>query len=191
MSKTSEAQANRAFWLSVIALVVSSVISVAALIYQIYRDRQARTSTDTRFAKVETVLRMLTAAVAPQLQKAVDDSLASALAKPDEAKEKLVFAGQVIHQLRQATQQAALVQPAALIKTSEQLTGIVSAKSDLPQTWETVGEFISYRSSVLFTGDPQQLVQIELPGLYRLLTDAHASQSGHRRHAHDCRSGTV
>ena len=156
--KASDLQTRRTFRLA----VVSVLIAASGLGYQIYRDSHPKASTEARFAKIETALRLLTGAVAPQLQKAVDDSLAAALQKPSEAKEQLKYSSQIIRQLRDSNIH---LPTAAIANTSASLSNVVSSTPDaeLPQTWATVADFISYRSSMFFSGDVTALSQSELP----------------------------
>jgi len=146
MAKWQEAHSNRNFALAIISLIATALLGFGNFGYQIYRDRSNKASSETRFGKIEATLRLLTGAVAPQLQKAVDDNLSSALAKPNEAKDKLVRAESVIHQLREST---VSLPNDAVDRTSQQLNDLVTVKSDLPETWATVGEFITYRSQVI------------------------------------------
>jgi len=143
---TREQDARRSFRLSVIAIIVSGAIGVGNLLYQMYRDRSNRTSAEVRFGKIETSLRLLTGTVAPQLQKAVDDSLKGALSGDQgKAKSELEFARTAIKQLREAN----VSQPSAAFEaTSQHVENLVKAKADIPETWATAAEFISYRSAL-------------------------------------------
>ena len=128
-----------------ISLIVSLVVGLGNVGVQVWKLYRPDTTAETRFAKIETTLRLLTATVAPQLSKAVDDSLAAALADPREAKDKLAYAGTVIRQLRQAS---IALPNEAVAKTGAQLNNLALADSSIPQTWATAGDFITYRSQL-------------------------------------------
>jgi hypothetical protein len=143
MGKEQDAHNRRTFWLSFVALVASVSLGLGNLEYQIHRDNSNRRSTEKRFSNIETVLRLLTAATAPQMQKAVDDSLQTALAEPSKAKESIEYAGAIIRQFRNAN---VSIPESDLTKTGSQLATLLGARGNLPQAWNTAGEFISYRS---------------------------------------------
>jgi hypothetical protein len=146
MGKEQDAHNRRTFRLALWSIIVSLIIGLGNIGYQIFRDHSNRISTETRFGKIETALRLLTGSVAPQLQKALDDSLASALVGDQQkANEHIEFAKTVIHQLREAK----VTQPAAAIETTRQgLETLVQEKATLPSAWGTAAEFISYRSAL-------------------------------------------
>lgn len=166
MSKPAKAKerelrtANVSAWAAVFAVVVA----VAGLGYQILHDRSTGASVDARFGKederlgkIEAGLRLLTSSVAPNLYKAMDDSLRSALSLPAlEAAPKLASAAAVVQQLDRAKAKL----PAATVdQTVPQLSQVAAKHSDLPETWGLIGDFISYRSQAAQTG----LVQSYLP----------------------------
>jgi hypothetical protein len=146
MSKEQDIHNRRTFRLAIVSIVVSAVIGAGNLGYQIYRDHLNKTSADTRFGKIETALRILTGATAPQLEKSVDDSLRSAVVDPTKTKEHVEFAGAVIHQLREASvpMSNAIVKDASL-----HVENLIDTKYDIPQVWTTAGEFLTYRSQML------------------------------------------
>ncbi len=102
--------------------------------------------TEVRFGKIETALRILTGAVAPQLEKSVDDSLRSAVGDSTKAKESVEFAGDVIHQLRTSS---IPMSTTGLKEASLNLENLVETKRNIPQVWSTAGEFITYRSQMI------------------------------------------
>lgn len=146
MAKAQDAHNRRTFALAVTSLVVSVLLTLSNFAYQIWRDSSNGKSSVARFEKIETSLRLLTATVAPQLQKAVDDSLASAILRPSEAKEKANLAGTVITQLSESS---VSLTKESVTKTSAQLNDLATVDGTIPEVWTTTGKFITYRSLML------------------------------------------
>jgi hypothetical protein len=146
MAAQQDAHNRRTFILAIIAIAVSGTLGLGNLLYQVHRDRSNKASAEVRFGKIETALRILAGATAPQLEKSVDDSLRSAVAEPTKTKEHLEFAGAVIQQLREAN---VSMSNAGVKDASQHLENLVETKHDIPQVWTTAGEFITYRSQML------------------------------------------
>jgi hypothetical protein len=146
MSREQDAHNKRTYRLSVIAIVVSAFLGAGNLTYQAIRDHFNNASSGVRFGKIETALRLLTGTVAPQLQKAVDDSLANALLDQIKAPAQMDYAKTVIHQLREAK---VSLPNNGIQQTTQYVEDLVQARAGAPQTWSMAAEFISYRSEVL------------------------------------------
>jgi hypothetical protein len=146
VTKAQDVHNRRTFTLAIISLIVSGLLGIGNVGFQVWRDHSNQKSNEIRFTGIQTSLRLLTATVAPQLQKAVDDSLASALVKPSQAKDKVVFAGSIIEQLNQSS----IPLPSEeVVKTGMQLSDLTIASHEIPEVWETAGKFINYRSKMV------------------------------------------
>lgn len=101
-------------------------------------------SADKQFGEIQTSIRLLTATVAPQLQKAIDDSLQSSLtATPQKAAQTFAAVQSRTSSLRQLK----VHQPEQeLAQTSLILKNAVDAHPDVPAAWAASAEWISYRS---------------------------------------------
>jgi hypothetical protein len=151
LTKAEEDRARKwSLRIAILSLVLTSVFSAANFGYQLWRDRSIKKSTDTRFGNIESVLRLLTATVAPQLQKAVDDSLVSAISAKtnSDARNSLEFAGAALHQLRDSK---VAFNPTEATETIRHLDQVIQKHQNIPETWRVVGEFISYRSQITET----------------------------------------
>lgn len=150
---------RRNFRLALAAFVVSILIPGGNLGYQFYRDRHTGASNEARFKGIEFALRVLTQTVAPQIYKSVDDSLRSALSlSPAEAAPKLASAASAIKQLQAAK---APVPVEDVNATAQELGKVADTHGNLPETWNVVGQFISYRSQMA-----EGWIQISLPSCY-------------------------
>jgi hypothetical protein len=148
MSREQDAHNRRMFKLGIASLVVSVMIALGNLGYQFLHDHSSSKTNEKRFSNIETSLRLLTATVAPQLQKAVDDSLQSALksgGQQNDAKKQLAFARDAIGQLNQAS--APMTKETAAF-TASRINDVTSAYKGLPETWQAAAEFITYRSRI-------------------------------------------
>jgi hypothetical protein len=146
MTKEQDEHNKRTFRLALASLIVSGLLAGGNLAYQIIRDHSSKASLEARFVKIETALRILTGAAAPQLEKAVDDSLRSALAEPTKAKPNAEFAGQVIRQMGDAN---ITMSNATIKNASEHLESLIENKADIAEVWTTAGQFLTYRSEML------------------------------------------
>jgi hypothetical protein len=142
--------------IAILSLILTTIFSAANFGYQVWRDRSTKKSTDARFGNIESVLRLLTGTVALQLQKAVDDSLVSAISANtrDDAKDKLIFASSAIRQLADAK---VTLNPTGSIDMTRYLDRVAQVHQDLPETWRVIGDFISYRSETAETFEQSAL----------------------------------
>jgi len=169
LSKTEDEKAKK--WnrrMLVISLIVAIFFPSFNIAYNVIHDRSIKKYSDARFGTIETALRLLTAMVAPQLQKAMDDSLASAISikSGNEAGAKLVFAKSVVRQLRDAK---AILPISAVSETNQKLTTVADRHTDLPETWSVIGDFLTYRSQMI-EGWPQTDLPlcIEVPNQFQI-----------------------
>lgn len=144
VSKESEKKTLR---IAKASLTLTTIFALLNFGYVVLHNYYGGKSSDARFQGIETALRMLTGAVAPQLQKAVDDSLTSAVSAPaNDASDKISYAEAVIHQLSDAK---VSLPKDALVRTSYQFNALADSHETSPQTWSAIGEFITYRSQVI------------------------------------------
>lgn len=146
MNKQQGAYNRSSLRVAIASIIVTVVLWTGNFAYGIWKDHRTVQSSDSRFANIETSLRLLTATVAPQLQKAIDDSLRSALSTPADTADNIRYAKAAISQLRESH---IAIQPAAAAQTAQKLAELSIADKSSPEIWSTAAEFVTYRSESL------------------------------------------
>jgi hypothetical protein len=119
------------------------IVVILGLAYTVGHDFFQGRSDDRRFGNIETALRILTQATAPQIYKSVDDSLNAALIQnKDDAAKALNNTQAHIKQLQDLK-----VSPDAayLMQSTTLLQNVVSVHSDLPETWQAAVQMVDYK----------------------------------------------
>ena len=170
-----ERDALRSFRLS----IANTCISVLVLAFTIYWPWHQKRSYDTQFASMRTSIMLLTATVAPQLQKAIDDSLVSVLSSqtlPSKANDVLA---QVASDTRSLRSLEAKLPSNKVAQTSSTLEKALRSYPDSLPGWDAAAEMVSYRSGLR---EPM-----------RQLPDCYATEGGGGAHLadlvmryHDC-----
>ncbi len=137
-----ERAASRAFLISVIAVIISA----AALGWQIYQSVIQKRNYERHLGNIDASLRLLTATVAPQLQKAIDDSLMSALkADTPQALQSLAKVETETVNLRKL---GAKLPPKDIDQSASLLAQAVALHPNSSYGWAAAAQMVSYRSDL-------------------------------------------
>lgn len=168
-----ERDTSRAYNISRAAVV----IAILALGWQVIQFFYQKHSYERKFGNIETSIRLLTATVAPQLQKAIDDSLVSALTDtPIQASQTLAKVASDTANLRQLK---APLPTQQISRTSALLERVVNQYPEDASAWGAAAQMVSYRSEL-------QGEVVERPDCFKSQADGQPGRTMVERIYNDC-----
>jgi hypothetical protein len=147
-------------WIIAIGTLGACLASGFSIWNTIHESSKTRTSVQGQVTRIQSDLRMLTVAVAPQLLGQIGPVVTSILSVPATAVPSRLQ--QPIDALRLLRTQQAKNPASEITAASSAVKQLTTARPDVPQVWQAAAELVSYRSESPYYGqlkyaDPESL----------------------------------